>query len=219
MKKLILALSLSLYSLVSSAQFQNKDGNRIGITGGISYSTLMNSNFNAKPGIGFNGGLSVRGNYYNNWSMIYGMQFFQNMFSLETTTPTLQKKDTEFRLTGAQIRLLLSYNVVKNHVSFDFGPVVQINDKLKTADEDVNNIVNGTLLKSSQLQEVAKVNGNVYIGFSAGTRRFRAIVNYQYGVNNLFNKLNSEDGLVALNGNEKLKGNIGTISGQLLFNL
>ncbi len=219
MKKLILALSLSLYSLVSSAQFQNKDGNRIGITGGISYSTLMNSNFNAKPGIGFNGGLSVRGNYYNNWSMIYGMQFFQNTFSLETTTPTLQKKDTEFRLTGAQIRLLLSYNVVKNHVSFDFGPVVQINDKLKTADEDVNNIVNGTLLKSSQLQEVAKVNGNVYIGFSAGTRRFRAIVNYQYGVNNLFNKLNSEDGLVALNGNEKLKGNIGTISGQLLFNL
>lgn len=219
MKKLILALSFGLCSTLTLAQYQNKDGNRIGITAGISYSTLLNSNFNVKPGIGFNGGLSVRGNYYNNWSMIYGMQFFQNTFSLETTTPTLQKKDTEFNLAGAQIRLLLSYNVVKNHVSFDFGPVIQINDKLKTADEDVNNIINGTLLKSSQLQEVAKVNGNVYVGFSAGTRRFRAIVNYQYGVNNLFNKLNSEDGLVALNGNEKLKGNIGTISGQLLFNL
>lgn len=219
MKKLILALSLGLCSMLTLAQYQNRDGNRIGITGGISQSTLLNSNFNAKPGIGFNGGLSVRGNYYNNWSMIYGMQFFQNTFSLDTTTPTLQKKDTEFNLAGAQIRLLLSYNIVKNHVSFDFGPVLQINDKLKTADEDVNNIINRTLLKASQLQEIAKVHGNVYVGFSAGTRRFRAIVHYQYGVNNLFNKLNSEEGLVVLNGNEKFKGNIGTISGQLLFNL
>lgn len=220
MKKLILALSLGLCSTLAIAQYQNKDGNRIGITGGISQSTLLNTNFSAKPGIGFNGGLSVRGNYYNNWSMIYGMQFFQNTFSLETTTPTLQKKDTEFNLAGAQIRLLLSYNVVKNHVSFDFGPVIQINDKLKTDDADVNNLINGsTGLKASQLQDVAKVNGNVYVGFSAGTRRFRAIVNYQYGVNNLFNKLNSDDALILLNGNNKFKGNIGTISGQLLFNL
>lgn len=219
MKKLILALSLGLCSTLAIAQYQNKDGNRIGITGGISQSTLLNTNFSAKPGIGFNGGLSVRGNYYNNWSMIYGMQFFQNRFSLETTTPTSLKKDTEFSLAGAQIRLLLSYNVVKNHVSFDFGPVVQINDKLKTDDADVNNIIKGTLLKASQLQEVAKVNGNVYVGVSGGTRRFRAIINYQYGVNNLFNKFNSDDALILLNGNNKFKGNIGTISGQLLFNL
>ncbi len=219
MKKLILALSFGLCSTLVVAQYQNKDGNRIGITGGISQSTLLNSNFTVKPGTGFNGGLSVRGNYYNNWSMIYGMQFFQNTFSLETTTPTSLKKDTEFNLAGAQIRLLLSYNIIKNHVSFDFGPVVQINDKLKTDDADVNNIIKGTLLKASQIQEVAKVNGNVYVGFSAGTRRFRAIVNYQYGVNNLFNKLNSDDALILLNGNNKFKGNIGTISGQLLFNL
>ena len=219
MKKLVVAVSLVLFFTSAHAQYQNKDGNRIGITGGVSQSTLLNSNFAAKPGIGFNGGLSVRGNYYNNWSMIYGMQFFQNTFSLETTTPTLQKKDTEFALTGAQIRLLLSYNVIKNHISFDFGPVLQINDKLKAGDEDANNIINGTLLKASQLQGVSSINGNVYVGISAGTRRFRAIVHYQYGFNNIFNKLNSEEGLVTLNGNEKLKGNIGTISGQLLFNL
>jgi Outer membrane protein beta-barrel domain len=219
MKKLVTAVSLVLFFTSTQAQYQNKDGNRIGITVGVSQSTLLNSNFTAKPGIGFNGGLSVRGNYYNNWSMIYGMQFFQNTFSLETTTPTLQKKDTEFALTGAQIRLLLSYNVVKNHVSFDFGPVLQINDKLKAGDEDANNIINGTLLKASQLQGVSSINGNVYVGISAGTRRFRAIVHYQYGFNNIFNKLNSEESLVLLNGNEKLKGNIGTISGQLLFNL
>lgn len=220
MKKLVAAVSLVLFFTSTQAQYQNKDGNRIGITGGVSQSTLLNSNFTAKPGIGFNGGLSVRGNYYNNWSMIYGMQFFQNTFSLETTTPTFQKKDTEFVLTGAQIRLLLSYNVVKNHVSIDFGPVLQINDKLKSDDLDANNLINGsTGLRAKQLEGVSSINGNVYVGISAGTRRFRAIVHYQYGFNNIFNKLNSEEGLVALNGNEKLKGNIGTISGQLLFNL
>lgn len=219
MKKLFLALSIGLCSTLAVAQYQNKDGNRIGITGGISQSTLLNTDFSAKPGIGFNGGLSVRGNYYNNWSMIYGMQFFQNTFSLETTTPTLQKKDTEFNLAGAQIRLLLSYNVVKNHVSLDFGPVLQINDKLKTDDVDANNVINGSLLKASQIQNISNVNGNMYVGVSAGTRRVRAIIYYQYGFNNIFNKLNSEDGIVALNGNNKLKGNVGTISGQILFNL
>lgn len=219
MKKLFLALSLAFCSTVAFAQYQNRDGNRIGITAGISQSDLLNSNFSSKPGIGFNGGLSVRGNYYNNWSMIYGMQFFQNVFSLETTTPTLQKKDTEFTLAGAQIRLLLSYNVVKNHVSFDFGPVLQINDKLKTDDADVNNFINGSALKAGQIQDISKVNGNMYVGVSAGTRRVRAVFYYQYGFNNIFNKLNSEDGIVALNGNNKLKGNIGTISGQILFNL
>lgn len=219
MKKLFLALSVGLYSTLSLAQYQNKDGNRIGITGGISQSTLLNSSFSAKPGIGFNGGLSVRGNYYNNWSMIYGMQFFQNTFSLETNTPASLPNETEFALTGAQIRLLLSYNVVKNHVSFDFGPVLQINDKLKSDDLDANNRIKGTLITASQLQNVSKINGNVYVGFSAGSRRVRAIVHYQYGFSNVLNKLNSDDALVLLNGNNKFKGNIGTISGQLLFNL
>lgn len=219
MKKALLALSLVLCTTLSMAQYRNKDGNRIGITGGVSQTSLFNSNFVTTPGIGFNGGLSVRGNYYNNWSMIYGMQFFQNTFSIETTTSSLQKKESEFNIQGAQIRLLLSYNVVKNHVSFDFGPVLQINDKLKTANSDQNNTISGTNLKAVQLEEISKVNGNVYVGFSAGTRRVRAIVYYQYGFTNVLNKLNSEEALVLLNNNTKFKGTLGTISGQILFNL
>jgi hypothetical protein len=219
MKKLFLFAAFVLFTTIVTAQYNNRDGNRIGISGGITQTSLLNSNFTTKPAIGFNGGLAVRGNYYNNWSMIFGMQFFQNNFLIETTTPTFKKDDTKFSLTGAQVRILLSYNVVKNHVSFDFGPVLQINDKLKTPDTDVNNTINGTGLKAIQLQEISKVNGNFYVGFSAGTRRVRAVVFYQYGMNNILNKLNSQEGLTALNGNNKLKGTVGTISGQLLFNL
>lgn len=209
-----------LFTTLTLAQYQNRDGNRIGITGGVSQTSLFNSNFSTKPAIGFNGGLSVRGNYYNNWSMIYGMQFFQNNVMIETISPTLQRKDAKLTLQGAQIRLLLSYNVVKNHVSFDFGPVLQINDKFKTADEDFNNTVVGTSgLKAGQLENVANVHGNVYVGISAGTRRVRAVINYQYGFTNVLNKLNSQEELVLLNNNNKFKGTLGTISGQILFNL
>ena len=93
MKRLTIIAVFLFFATISYAQYNNKDGNRIGITGGISQSTLFTSNFNAKPGIGYNGGLSVRGNYYNNWSMIFGMQFFQNTFSLETTSATTTLKE------------------------------------------------------------------------------------------------------------------------------
>lgn len=218
-KKLFFSGSLALLSLTSFAQYQQRDGNRIGITVGVSQTTLATSNFTTKPGIGWNGGLSVRGNYYNNWSMVYGMQFFQNNFEVETLTPTAQRMDTKYSLSGAQIRLLLSYNVVKDHVSIDFGPVLQINGKLKVEDASAGNVISGTALKANQILDVSQFNGNIYGGISAGNRRIRAIIFYQYGFTNVLGKLNSQEGLHALNGNRDFKGNLGTISGQVLFNL
>ena len=215
MKHLFLVLSIVLFSLESYSQYQEKDGNRIGITVGVSQATLTTSNFKTKPGIGWNGGLSVRGNYYDNWSMIYGMQFFQNNFEVETLTPTNQKADIKYSLSGAQVRLLLSYNVVKDHVSLDFGPVLQINGSLKVDSKEENNSISGTNLKANQILDVNKINGNAYIGVSAGTRRIRAIFFYQYGFNNILKSLNSQEGI----GKYDFKGNLSSISGQILFNL
>ena len=215
MKKFFFSIVLVFLSLSAFSQYEERDGNRIGITVGVSQATLTTSNFKTKPGIGWNGGLSVRGNYYNNWSMIYGMQFFQNNFEIETLTVTNQKADTKFSLSGAQIRLLLSYNVVKNHVSLDFGPVLQINGNLKVNSKDENNTISGTTLKANEILEVSKINGNAYVGISAGTRRIRAIVFYQYGFTNILNNLNSQEGI----GNYNFKGNLNSISGQILFNL
>ena len=215
MKNLFLVTCLVLFSFAVYGQYEERDGNRIGITVGVSQATLATSNFKTNPGIGWNCGLSVRGNYYNNWSMIYGMQFFQNNIEVQTLTATNQKADTKYSLSGAQIRLLLSYNVVKNHVSLDFGPVLQINGKLKVDSKDENNTISGTVLKANQILDVNTVNGNAYIGFSAGTRRVRAIFFYQYGFTNILNSLNSQEGL----GKYDFKGNLSSISGQILFNL
>lgn len=218
MKKQLLVFSLLFISTISFAQYGYRDGNRIGIAGGVSQSSLFTSNFNAKPGIGYAGGLSVRGNYYDNWSMIYGMQFFMNTFSLESITPLSQSKDTEYNLSGVQVRLLLSYNIVKDHVSFDFGPVLQINGKMKVDSKDEVNTIKGTFLNANQIVDVSKVNGNFYAGISAGSKVVRVVVFYEYGFTNVFGKLNSQDSLLILNNNTKFKGNIGTVSGQISFN-
>lgn len=214
-----LFISLLLVSLPIVAQQGYRDGNRIGIYGGVNQTSLMTSDFDATPKMGWSAGMQVRGNYYNNFSMIFGMQFSENNFSVATYSPLLQKQDVNYKLMGAQIRLLFSYNVVKDHVSLDFGPVVQVNDKLKyDAKYESNVLANNLLLTTKDITDITKINGNVYVGLSAGNRRVRALINYQYGVNNILNNLNHKDELKAKN-NGNFSGHIGIITGQLLFNL
>lgn len=215
MKNIFLTITCLVFTSFALAQYNNRDGNRIGISGGINQSALMGSNFSTKPGNGFAGGLSVRGNYYDNWSMIYGMQFFVNKFSLESTL----KQDIDYSLSGVQIKLLLSYNIIKDHISVDFGPVLQVNGKMSISGADENKTLNGTLLKANDIIDVSKINGNAYFGISGGGKVVRALIFYQYGFSNIFSNLNSQDNLTLLNGNQKFKGNIGTISGQIIFNL
>ena len=215
MKKMILSIVLSAICGYSFGQYNNRDGNRIGISGGISQCSLFTSNFTAKPGTGYAGGLSVRGNYYNNWSMIYGMQFFVNSFSLESN----YKSDIHYSLSGAQIRLLLSYNIIPDHISLDFGPVLQINGKMAVTGGDENKIIGSTALKATDIVDVSKINGNAYIGISGGGKVVRALVFYQYGFTNLFGNLNHQDNLSLLNGNKSFKGSIGSINGHLIINL
>ena len=216
--KQLLFIFVFICSFSLSAQYRNKDGNRIGIMAGITQTALKTANFATKPGTGWIGGLSVRGNYYNNFSAVFGMEFFENNFSV-ATVKGLVLEEVDMKSMGVQIRLLASYNLVKDHVSLDFGPVLQVNDKLKINSKSELNTVSGTLLTAKEITDVTKINGNLYAGISAGTRRVRAVVYYQYGFTNFLNNLNKDQTLKVKNNNSSFKGNLGIISGQLLFNL
>ncbi|WP_394759123.1 PorT family protein [Flavobacterium sp.] len=219
MKKIIL-FSVLLFTIITVAQHSRRDGNRIGIMGGITQTTLKTSNFATKPASGWVAGMAVRGNYYNDFSAIFGMQFFENNITVATTKPlSFTPEEVSCKSMGVQIRLLASYNLIKDHVSIDFGPVLQINDKLKINSKSETNNVTGTLLTAKEITDVTKLNGNAYVGISAGTKRIRAVVNYQYGLNNFLNNLNKSEELKLKNNNRDFKGNLGIISGQLLFNL
>ena len=208
-----LTLLLLFFATLGFAQYGNRDGNRIGISAGISQTTLFTNNFKASPGMGFAGGLSVRGNYYNNWSMIYGMQFFSNNFSLESSF----NQDIKYNIQGVQVRILFSYNVVEDHVSLDFGPVLQVNSKLKFNDSDENNfIVGNELLRVQDIEDINPINFNVYAGISGGFENIRLSLSYQYGVTNILNNLNKQEEVTAL-ADGKLKGNLGVIAGNIIF--
>ncbi|MCF6131435.1 PorT family protein [Flavobacterium wongokense] len=211
-KMTILLLMISTFGF---AQYGYRDGNRIGISGGISQTTLFTSNFDANPELGFAGGLSVRGNYYNNWSMIYGMQFFSNNFSLDDTF----NDKIKYNIQGVKVRILFSYNVVEDHVSLDFGPVLQINGKLQLSTSDEAKTIKGTLLKADDIVNVSPVGGAFYLGGSFGNKTIRGVLFYEYGFTNFLNKLNKDEDLKPLNNGDEFKGNLGTINAQVIFNL
>jgi hypothetical protein len=214
---------LIFFCLVNSfcfSQYRKNDGNRIGLSGGITQTSLFTSNFNTKPELGWIAGLSVRGNFYNDkWSMVFGMQFTESNFSVETTNLLFQKQNVKYTLSGAQVRILGSYHLVKDYLALDFGPVLQVNGNLKVENQFKNNLISGTALLAEEIDEISNINGNLYLGLSGGSKRVRGVIFYQYGVSNMFNKLNKDNALVIKNNGDEFKANLGMISGQLLINL
>lgn len=211
-KSLIFILFLATTTIF--AQYGRKDSNRIGLSGGITQLSLNSDNFNATDGTGFIGGFSVRGNYYNNWQMIFGMNFIDTKFSLKSTA----NEDVDFKLSGVQVYLLGSYMVVENHLTLEIGPVLQVNGELKANNEEAY-LKDRPLLQAKDITDITKINGNAYIGITAGLKNLRLNVNYQYGFTNILNNLNKKDELKVKNNNQEFKGNIGMLSAMLTIYL
>ena len=197
---------------LANAQRGYRDSNRIGIAAGINQFTLNTDSFDAKPGMGWNAGLSIRGNFYNDFDMVFGMQFSENNFSVQTTTPTAFSEDVDYKLPSAQIMLLLSYKILENHLSVELGPMFQINGKLTLDEENELNIINGTTLFAKDITEISKFSFYPTIGITGGIRHLRASVMYQYGVNNIFGGLNTGAG-------NEIKAHAGILTGNIIVYL
>ena len=212
-----LAFLLVMISSVAIGQRGYKDSNRIGIGGGITQMNIYTSNFEVNPESGWIGGLSVRGNYYNDWQMSFGMFFTDSNFSIPSQNGFLQGK-TSFKMSAVQIYIVPSYVVVEDHLNLEFGPVLQVNGKLGIDKIDETNILlDQPGLIAKDILDVSKINANFYVGINGGIKNVRARIGYQYGVTNFFGNLKNNDA-VKLSG-EKLKGNIGLISGQITIYL
>ena len=212
-----LAFLLVMFSAVAIAQRGYNDSNRIGIGAGLTQMNIYTSNFEVTPESGWIGGLSVRGNYYNDWQMSFGMFFTDSNFSIPSQNGFLQGK-TSFKMSAVQIYIVPSYVVVEDHLNLEFGPVLQVNGKLGIDKIDETNILlDQPGLIAKDILDVSKINANFYVGINGGIKNVRARIGYQYGVTNFFGNLKNNDA-VKLSG-EKLKGNIGLISGQITIYL
>ena len=213
MKKLVLLL-MFVWSYTSSyAQYGYRDSNRIGITLGANQFTLNTSNFSSKPDLGWNAGLSVRGNFYDNWDMVYALQFSENNFSVATTSLISGKEDVNYKLSSAQIALSLSYILVENHLSIEIGPLLQVNGKLQIDKSNENNTISGTTLLAKDIVDISKFNFYPTVGLTAGLKHFRLNVSYQYGINNMLGNLNKNSSGV------NFKGNAGIVNGNVILYL
>lgn len=199
------------------AQRGHKDSNRIGIGAGLTQLNIYTDNFTVTPESGWIGGLSVRGNYYNNWQMSFGMFFTDSNFSIPTLKG-LQQTQTNFKMSAVQIYFVPSYVAVKDHLNLEFGPVLQINGKLGIDKDDENNLLlDQPGLIAKDIVDVSKINANFYVGINGGIKNARARIGYQYGLTNFFGNLKNNDNVKLLG--KKMKGNIGLISGQITIYL
>ena len=216
MKKVLIVLC-ALFSIVVVAQRGHKDSNRIGISGGLTQMSIFTDNFNVTPQQGWTGGFHVRGNFYNDWQMSFGMFFTDSNFSVQTRK-VVSVVDTNYKLSAVQIYIMPGYVISQNHFNIEFGPVLQINDKLVIDKDQENNfLVDQPLLTAKDIVDVTKINANIYAGINVGVKNFRLRLGYQYGVNNFFNSLNSNEKVPNIG--EKFKGNLGIASGQLTIYL
>lgn len=190
MKKSFFTLVLVFCSLLVNAQYKYRDSNRIGITIGMNQFSLVTSNFDAKPASGLNVGLSMRGNYYNNWDMVYAMQFSENNFLVASKNFASQPEDVNYKLSSAQISLMGSYKIVENHLSVEFGPMIQVNGKLTINEEQEDNKITGTSYLAKDITAISKFNFYPAVGITAGVRHFRVNLQYYQGVNNILGNLN-----------------------------
>jgi hypothetical protein len=213
MKKIGLTIVFILISMAVVAQYNYRDSNRIGITFGVNQFTMNTNNFHSTPDMGWNGGLSMRGNFYNDWDMVYAMQFSENNFTVATKSLFLSNQDVNYKLPSAQISLQLSYKLIENHLSLEFGPLVQVNGKFKIDSNKENNNISGTTLLAKDIVDISKFNFYPTVGVTFGVRHFRANVSYQYGLNNMLENLNTKN--LGVN----FKGNPGIINGNLILYL
>jgi hypothetical protein len=195
------------------AQYEYRDSNRIGISFGVNQFTLNTTNFETKPGSGWNAGLSMRGNFYDDWDMVYAMQFSENNFTATTTSGFISNEAVNYKLSSVQISLMLSYKIIENHLSFEFGPLVQVNGKLNVEKGKENNIITGTTLLAKDIVDISTFNFYPVIGITAGVRHVRFNISYQYGINNMLGNLNNK------NLGYSFKGNPGILNGNLIIYL
>lgn len=142
-------------------------------------------------------GLQMRGNVYNNFDMMYGIAFYDSNLAISAKSTPVGgiSRDLNYNLQSAQISVLAGYKIIKNHLSIEAGPVLNINGELTLKDTQYENyIIDGySTLRATDIEEVSKVNFHLAGGISAGLKNFRLFALYQYGVTNILNKLNEKD--------------------------
>lgn len=209
-KNIIFVTLTFLFFQNSFSQGNYDQYNKLGIKGGYTLFDINTSDFTTKQSGGFLAGFTTRGAFRNDFDLIYGLTFFSNSVEIfaHNATNSFENQYVDYNLQGVQLNFLGSYNIIMNHLSIEFGPILNVSGKMKLKTNQFEDyILDGyETLKAKDIEGVSPVNFHVMGGISGGFESFRASVQYQYGVTNMFNGLNDDE-----LGKDNFKGNSSTI--------
>jgi len=182
----------------SIAQRNFDEYNKFGISGGYTITNIDTDDLPLDSGNGFTFGLETRGSFRNNFDLIYGVSFFGSNFTIDGYSgleSSSQVEKIEFSQQSVQLKFLLSYNIVKHHLSIEFGPAVAIQGKLKPTNNNFEDyFINGyATLQAKDLRDVSVFDFRLAGGITAGFEPFRISVLYLRGITNSLQKLNNEN--------------------------
>ena len=183
------------------SQSRTGSGNStLGLKIGASLFNIKTDNFITSAEYGFVGGFVTRGDFYNNWDIQFGMNLLSNNIAIQAHEFGLTATEmVDYSLLNVQGQLLFGYKVLGDNrdnrgdfkLTLELGPVLTVNGKMKLKDDAQKElIIDNTNLTAEQITDLTGININALAGLSLGTRRFRAFVHYQYGINNVLNRLN-----------------------------
>lgn len=196
LKSFLLLLIAVFFTAHSYAQrkFPANSYNRLGVQGGINYGSIHSNDFAFIDRFGYTAGLSTRATAGKKIFFIYGVNFHEFMTGLETLHPvSLEPEEIDFKATGVQINLFLGHKLIREHLSFEIGPLIQINSKLSTEEGKENYILQEYDITAADLEQLSRMNFSLATGISGGLPNLKLWLQYQYGISNLFNKLNYEE--------------------------
>lgn len=197
---LLVAITV-LFVTNSFAQRPNYDiKNFLGFQGGLSQFDIITDNFTTEQQNGWIAGLTGIVNVEHKWyDVSYGIQFSESSVGVSGRTAATNGEDImlQYKLSAAQLALLMHAKIVGYNFMIDFGPVIQANGKLDLKEESQEDyFINGfDGLQAKDISDISKFNINAAIGATAGLKNFRIRAQYQYGLTNMLNKLNDIEGI------------------------
>lgn len=221
MKKILLLVALCFASFQLTAQ-RNWEApyNRIGIKAGANNFMIITENLPIEPKTSWTAGFTMRSSFYESFQLIYGLNFYDlnvSMAGREKLPPESQHEEIKFNMPAVQVSLMGSVKILDHRLSVEAGPVVQVNGKLEPQQNKELYYIEGYNFQAKDLAELNTFNFNIAAGVSGGLEQVKFWAQFQYGLNNMLNKLNnqgiSEVDPTATN----LQGNMRIISGGVIF--
>jgi len=209
-------------SIEAQSYYGSGNYNRIGLQGKISLIDIDTQDFNLKGETGFLGGLTTRGRLYNEFGIVYGIDFLSSNLNLQSRAlGETSQEDTRYTIIGAQLNILFSYNIIEKHLALDLGPALLVNGKMNLREAgQKDNIVEGyTALRAEDVQEISRINGFGIIALTGGFEHVRFTLQYQYGFTNIFDNLNQQGLLDVDPGAKGFKGSPSLLAGGIVLYL